>query len=70
MSPSKLEMLRVRSSEPRASRLLELQAPQVIALLCFPKNVDKVQVRIPTDGLGWGEGGREGGRGLGHPLGP
>jgi hypothetical protein len=42
VSPSMLEMLRVRSSEPSASKLLELQAPHVIALLCFPIKDKKI----------------------------
>ena len=36
VSPSTLEMLSVRSSEPRASKLASLHAPQVMDLLCFP----------------------------------
>ena len=36
VSPSELEMLRVRSSEPSARRFASLQAPHVIALECFP----------------------------------
>ena len=36
VSPSELEMLRVRSSEPSARRFASLHAPHVIALECFP----------------------------------
>ena len=36
VSPSELEMLSVRSSEPSARRLASLHAPHVIALECFP----------------------------------
>ena len=37
VSPSKLDIESVLSSEPRANRFPELQAPHVIALLCFPR---------------------------------
>ena len=36
VSPSELEMLRVRSSDPNAKRFASLHAPQVIAFECFP----------------------------------
>ena len=36
VSPSELEMLRVRSSDPKARRFASLHAPQVIAFECFP----------------------------------
>ena len=37
VSPSRLDIESVLSSEPRANRFPELQAPHVIALLCFPR---------------------------------
>lgn len=36
VSPSMSEMLKVRSSEPKAKRLASLQAPHVMDLLCLP----------------------------------
>ena len=36
VSPSTFEILKVRSSDPKANKFASLHAPQVIALLCFP----------------------------------